>query len=52
MYKQNTMKKILIAVIGSLLMVNAMAQIKIDRTKQPKPGLRQKFLSLILQFIK
>lgn len=38
MYKQNTMKKILIAVIGSLLMVNAMAQIKIDRTKQPKPG--------------
>src|SRR5690348_3195208 len=32
------MKKILIAVIGSLLMVNAMAQIKIDRTKQPKPG--------------
>src|SRR3954453_22410120 len=38
MYKQNTMKKILIAVIGSFLMVNAMAQIKIDRTKQPKPG--------------
>src|SRR3954452_21081156 len=32
------MKKILIAVIGSFLMVNAMAQIKIDRTKQPKPG--------------
>ncbi len=32
------MKKILISVIGSLLMVNAMAQIKIDRTKQPKPG--------------
>src|SRR5215510_783847 len=32
------MKKIFIAVIGSLLMVNTMAQLKIDRTKQPKPG--------------
>src|SRR3954453_1718139 len=32
------MKKILIAVIGFLLMIHAMAQIKIDRTKQPKPG--------------
>lgn len=32
------MKKILIVAIGSLCMLNAMAQIKIDRTKQPKPG--------------
>jgi zinc protease len=32
------MRKILIVVIGALFMINAMAQIKIDRTKQPKPG--------------
>jgi zinc protease len=38
MHKQNKMKKIFIAVIGSLLVFNAMAQLKIDRTKQPKPG--------------
>jgi zinc protease len=36
--KQNKMKKIFIAIIGCLLMINTMAQIKIDRTKQPKPG--------------
>src|SRR5436305_8914424 len=32
------MKKILIAVICSLLMIDATAQATIDRTKQPKPG--------------
>jgi zinc protease len=38
MYKQNTMKKILIALIGLFVVTNVMSQIKIDRTKQPKPG--------------
>src|SRR6266571_3609905 len=32
------MKKIYIAAIGSLLILNSTAQIKIDRTKQPKAG--------------
>src|SRR5215831_2547585 len=38
MHKQNTKKKILVALIGSFIAMNAMSQVKIDRTKQPKPG--------------
>ncbi len=38
MYKNIIMKKIYITAIGSLFLLNAIAQVKIDRTKQPKPA--------------